>query len=136
MAACGVEYAVQDEASWEEVLATDPPERVRLLGGDRLAFARASGGSTDVALYAEPVLEAGRIELLTFLREQSIAVTAHRLGSPTHLVDGSAQLFGAQGGAPHHPHHSGGAVASLSQENLVLGRSRDDPSTSRSTLSL
>jgi len=34
------------------------------------------------------VLEAGRIELLTFLREQAVAVTAHRFGSPTAIADG------------------------------------------------
>jgi RHH-type proline utilization regulon transcriptional repressor/proline dehydrogenase/delta 1-pyrroline-5-carboxylate dehydrogenase len=42
----------------------------------------------DVALYAQPVLEAGRIELLTFLHEQAVAVTAHRFGSPTALAEG------------------------------------------------
>ncbi len=35
-----------------------------------------------------PDIEAGRIELLTFLREQAVAATAHRFGSPTALAEG------------------------------------------------
>ena len=70
------------------MLHTDPPARVRLLGGSRTEFAEASDGRPDVALYAHPVVEAGRVELLTFLREQAVAITAHRFGSPTALTEG------------------------------------------------
>ncbi len=91
VAELGVEVRIEDDAAWRSALQGDPPARVRLLGGSRTAFAEASDGRADVALYAQPVLEAGRIELLTFLREQAVAVTAHRFGSPTALVEG---LFG------------------------------------------
>jgi RHH-type proline utilization regulon transcriptional repressor/proline dehydrogenase/delta 1-pyrroline-5-carboxylate dehydrogenase len=64
---------------------------VRLIGGSRAAFADASQGRADVALYAQPAVEAGRIEMLTFLHEQAVAITAHRFGSPTPLAEG---LFG------------------------------------------
>lgn len=84
---CGATYAVEDETAWKQRLTTDPPHRVRLIGGTRLGFANLSGGRPDIALYAQPVVEAGRIELLTFLREQAISATAHRFGSPTHLLD-------------------------------------------------
>jgi len=40
-----------------------------------------------VAVYAEPVTEAGRIEMLPFLREQAVSITAHRFGTPNHLTD-------------------------------------------------
>ena len=85
---CGVIYRVDDADAWRAVLHTDPPARVRLLGGSRTEFAEASDGRPDVALYAHPVVEAGRVELLTFLREQAVAITAHRFGSPTALTEG------------------------------------------------
>jgi len=85
---CGVTYRVEDADAWRAVLRTDPPARVRLLGGSRAEFAEASDGRPDVALYAHPVLEAGRVELLTFLREQAVSITAHRFGSPTALTEG------------------------------------------------
>ncbi|WP_278257605.1 hypothetical protein [Nocardioides convexus] len=62
LAGLGVTVRVQDDAAWRRVLTTQPPARVRLLGGSRSAFAEASGGRVDVALYAQPVLEAGRVE--------------------------------------------------------------------------
>ncbi|MGU3497408.1 bifunctional proline dehydrogenase/L-glutamate gamma-semialdehyde dehydrogenase [Mycobacterium sp. C31M] len=87
-----IRYRVDGSAAWRDVLSrADAPARVRLLGGSRATFARDSAGRADIALYAQPVVEAGRIELLTFLREQAVTVTAHRFGSPTALVQG---LFG------------------------------------------
>ncbi|MEV5000728.1 bifunctional proline dehydrogenase/L-glutamate gamma-semialdehyde dehydrogenase [Nocardioides sp. LML1-1-1.1] len=91
LAGLGVTLRVEDGAAWRAVLTEQPPARVRLLGGSRRAFAEASAGRVDVALYAQPVVEAGRVELLTFLHEQAVAVTAHRFGSPTPLAEG---LFG------------------------------------------
>ncbi len=87
----GVTCRVEDADAWRKVLRGNAPARVRLLGGSREAFAEASEGRADIALYAQPVVEAGRVELLTFLREQAVSVTAHRFGSPTALVEG---LFG------------------------------------------
>uniref|UniRef100_UPI0024B8A622 aldehyde dehydrogenase family protein n=1 Tax=Mycolicibacterium poriferae TaxID=39694 RepID=UPI0024B8A622 len=84
---CGVTSRVDDGEEWRAVLRTDPPARVRLLGGSRTEFAETSDGRPDVALYAHPVVEAGRVELLTFLREQAVAITAHRFGSPTALTE-------------------------------------------------
>ena len=31
--------------------------------------------------------ESGRVELLVFLREQAVAITAHRFGTPSAIVD-------------------------------------------------
>ncbi|HRN29019.1 MAG TPA: hypothetical protein PK890_04890, partial [Terrimesophilobacter sp.] len=56
--------------------------RVRLVGGGHKELADALGGSPDVAIYADAVTESGRVELLPFLREQAIAITAHRFGNP------------------------------------------------------
>ena len=88
LAGLGVIHRVDDADAWQQVLQEDPPARVRLLGGSRTAFADASDGRADVALHAQPVVEAGRVEMLPFLREQSVTVTAHRFGSPTALVNG------------------------------------------------
>lgn len=58
------------------------------MGGERKAFADSSSGRADIALYAQPVVEAGRVELLTVLREQAAAITAHRFGSPAPVAEG------------------------------------------------
>ncbi|MDQ0615205.1 RHH-type proline utilization regulon transcriptional repressor/proline dehydrogenase/delta 1-pyrroline-5-carboxylate dehydrogenase [Microbacterium sp. W4I4] len=56
--------------------------RVRLIGTDAAATASAVDGSPSLAIYANPVVSAGRVELLTFLREQAVSITAHRFGTP------------------------------------------------------
>ncbi|MDI2022081.1 hypothetical protein PJL18_02610 [Paenarthrobacter nicotinovorans] len=45
------------------------------------------GGRPDVAVYHGAVTQAGRIEMLPFLREQAVSITAHRFGTPNHLSD-------------------------------------------------
>lgn len=57
-----------------------PGARIRLVGGDPLALEEALGASIDVAIHDGPVVEAGIIEMLPFLREQSVSITAHRFG--------------------------------------------------------
>jgi len=78
---------VEDRPAWRTALAGLNAGRVRLLGGQRGAFAEDSDGRPEIALYPRPVVEAGRVELLTFVQEQAVAVTAHRFGSPTSLVE-------------------------------------------------
>ncbi|TPW78464.1 bifunctional proline dehydrogenase/L-glutamate gamma-semialdehyde dehydrogenase [Schumannella sp. 10F1B-5-1] len=46
------------------------------------ALAAAAGGSPDVAIWSGPVTTAGRLELLPFLLEQAVSITAHRFGTP------------------------------------------------------
>ena len=75
-----------DEAWFAEVDARHAT-RVRLIGGDASALAKACNGRVDLAVWADPVTEAGRVELLPFLHEQAVSMTAHRFGSPTPLVD-------------------------------------------------
>lgn len=64
-----------------------PGGRIRLIGGNASALAEATGGRPDLAIYAHPVTEAGRVELLPFLHEQAVSITAHRFGTPNHLSD-------------------------------------------------
>ena len=56
--------------------------RVRLIGGSVRSLADAVGGNPDVAIYGGPVTTAGRVELLPYLHEQAVSITAHRFGNP------------------------------------------------------
>ena len=89
----GISATVENDAAW---LATAgrlaaagklSGARIRLIGGDAKALAEATGGRPDLAVYMHPVTEAGRVELLPFLHEQAISITAHRFGTPNHLSD-------------------------------------------------
>jgi RHH-type transcriptional regulator, proline utilization regulon repressor / proline dehydrogenase / delta 1-pyrroline-5-carboxylate dehydrogenase len=75
---------VESDESWLEFVKDGglTTSRVRLVGGDPLALAEALGGDPDVAIYAGPVTTAGRVELLPFLHEQAVSITAHRFGNP------------------------------------------------------
>jgi len=60
---------------------TRPPERVRLLGGRADALAVGFDGAPEVAIYGDEVTESGRVEMLPFLKEQAVSLTAHRFGA-------------------------------------------------------
>ena len=89
LAGRGCAVTVEDDAGWLARLGTgtELPSRIRLIGGDRTAVAAAVGGRPDVAVYDQPVTESGRVELLPFLHEQAISITAHRFGTPSPLAD-------------------------------------------------
>ncbi|MEO6943056.1 MAG: bifunctional proline dehydrogenase/L-glutamate gamma-semialdehyde dehydrogenase [Terrimesophilobacter sp.] len=80
----GVPIVVQDDEVWLASASRIATSRVRLIGGGHTELATALAGSPDIAIYSDDVTEAGRIELLPFLREQAIAITAHRFGNPDH----------------------------------------------------
>ncbi|MBP2413207.1 RHH-type proline utilization regulon transcriptional repressor/proline dehydrogenase/delta 1-pyrroline-5-carboxylate dehydrogenase [Arthrobacter stackebrandtii] len=61
--------------------------RIRLIGGDAASVYEATGGRPDLAIYHGEVTEAGRVEMLPFLHEQAVSITAHRFGTPNHLSD-------------------------------------------------
>ncbi|MBU2665091.1 proline dehydrogenase family protein [Actinoplanes bogorensis] len=84
VAAIPVDVRVEDDAAFAAGLRG--VNRVRLIGGSAPALAHATGGRPDLAIYAAPVTEAGRIELLPFLHEQAISITAHRFGNPDKLA--------------------------------------------------
>ncbi|WP_052542142.1 proline dehydrogenase family protein [Cryobacterium roopkundense] len=92
-----VPVSVESDEEWLERAARGgiTTTRVRLVGSDPIhgaadaasALATALGGSPDVAVYSHPVTQAGRVEVLPFLREQAISITAHRFGNPSALSD-------------------------------------------------
>jgi RHH-type proline utilization regulon transcriptional repressor/proline dehydrogenase/delta 1-pyrroline-5-carboxylate dehydrogenase len=57
------------------------PDRIRLLGSRADAMAVALDGAPEVAVYADDVTEAGRVEMLPFVKEQAVSLTAHRFGA-------------------------------------------------------
>jgi RHH-type proline utilization regulon transcriptional repressor/proline dehydrogenase/delta 1-pyrroline-5-carboxylate dehydrogenase len=88
-----IPVSVEDDAEWlasaGRLAAADKLSgaRIRLIGGSPAALAEATGGRPDVAIYAHDVTEAGRVELLPFLHEQAVSITAHRFGTPNHLSE-------------------------------------------------
>ncbi|NQX11755.1 bifunctional proline dehydrogenase/L-glutamate gamma-semialdehyde dehydrogenase [Microbacteriaceae bacterium VKM Ac-2855] len=78
--------AVETDAQWLRS-AANVRGRIRLIGAPASSLAEATGGRPDVAIYANPVTESGRVELLPFLREQAVSITAHRFGTPNGLTD-------------------------------------------------
>ena len=96
----GVKYEVKSDAQFREYLASNaktpvralagtPLEgtRIRYIGNDVKSIYSALGGRPDVAVYFAPVTEAGRIEMLPFLREQAVSITAHRFGNPNRFSE-------------------------------------------------
>ncbi|WP_394937872.1 bifunctional proline dehydrogenase/L-glutamate gamma-semialdehyde dehydrogenase [Psychromicrobium sp. YIM B11713] len=91
----GVQALVETEADWVARVTARGAIRVRLVGDvnrtAETALLDASEGSPDIAIYSGAVTEAGRVELLPFLHEQAIAITAHRFGNPDNI---SHTVFG------------------------------------------
>jgi RHH-type proline utilization regulon transcriptional repressor/proline dehydrogenase/delta 1-pyrroline-5-carboxylate dehydrogenase len=80
----GAPAHIEDAATWHrraQRLARSGG-RVRLLGGAASALAVAVEGAPSLAVYAGEVVSAGRVELLPFVREQAVSITAHRFGAP------------------------------------------------------
>jgi RHH-type proline utilization regulon transcriptional repressor/proline dehydrogenase/delta 1-pyrroline-5-carboxylate dehydrogenase len=81
---------VEDDTTWLAGLSAASHDRIRLIGAPAApasVVADATGGRPDLAVHDHAVTEAGRIELLPFLKEQAVSITAHRFGTPNHLTD-------------------------------------------------
>jgi RHH-type proline utilization regulon transcriptional repressor/proline dehydrogenase/delta 1-pyrroline-5-carboxylate dehydrogenase len=78
--------AIETDARFAERMRDARPARIRLIAPDGAAVARALhaslDGDPDVAIWSGAVTAAGRVELLPFLREQAVSITAHRFGNP------------------------------------------------------
>ncbi|WP_243076085.1 bifunctional proline dehydrogenase/L-glutamate gamma-semialdehyde dehydrogenase [Microbacterium sp. SS28] len=84
--ASGVGIVREDAAAAHARLAALPRPRVRLLGATAAVLDRAAAGRPDIAVFDGPVTRAGRVELLPFLHEQAVSITAHRFGNPDALA--------------------------------------------------
>ncbi|GAB3920967.1 1-pyrroline-5-carboxylate dehydrogenase [Microlunatus endophyticus] len=81
-----VPISVRSDDDWQQQLVR-VTGRVRLIGADGRAALAAAGGSPELGIWGDAVTEAGRLELLPFLLEQSISLTAHRFGNSSPLSD-------------------------------------------------
>jgi len=61
--------------------------RVRVVGASAQFGVEQGRGDVTLAMYDQPVTEAGRIELLPYFKEQAISITAHRFGNPVPWVN-------------------------------------------------
>ncbi|KQO65126.1 proline dehydrogenase family protein [Curtobacterium sp. Leaf261] len=80
--------SIASSSSFHESVVRMDGGRVRLIGGSFAALAAATDGRPDLAVYDGPVTESGRVEMLPFLREQAVSITAHRFGTPNALSAG------------------------------------------------
>ena len=84
------------EARVSRLAAKQGPQasaRVRIVAGASRAEAvaavyEATAGKPDVAVYGGEVVSAGRVEMLPYLHEQAVSITAHRFGTPNKLSEG------------------------------------------------
>lgn len=83
-----VAVTIQSDGDWAAELGAVDAGRIRLLGSAASTVTAATGGRPDIAVYAGPVTESGRIELLPFVQEQAVSITAHRFGTPSTFSDG------------------------------------------------
>lgn len=87
--AAGVRVDVEDDERFAG-RAARLRGRLRFIGSEAQyrAVAEAAGGSCELAIWRRAVTESGRLELLPFLHEQAVSITAHRFGTPNHLTEG------------------------------------------------
>lgn len=64
--------------------------RLRLIGGSRSEVCEAISNAVEISVFSDDVTLAGRVEMLPFLREQTISIRAERHGRPDPRV---ARLF-------------------------------------------
>lgn len=72
----GCQVSIEPTSTWLDSLANRDIERVRVIAEPDLML------PVEIACYDHAVVESGRIELLCYWREQSIAITDHRFGNP------------------------------------------------------
>lgn len=89
-----VHAVFEDTTQWlhrvKELADTDPAQgtgRIRLIGStDTAETIRAVAHRPEVAIHRQPVTSAGRLEMLPFIREQAVTMTAHRFGTVNDLA--------------------------------------------------
>lgn len=73
---------VETEREFVSRVSVALPDRIRLLGSRADAMSVALDGAPEVAIYADEVTESGLVEMLPFVKEQAVSITAHRFGAP------------------------------------------------------
>jgi RHH-type proline utilization regulon transcriptional repressor/proline dehydrogenase/delta 1-pyrroline-5-carboxylate dehydrogenase len=75
-------YVVETERSFAARISVNLPERIRLLGSRWDSLSVDLDGAPEVAIWANDVTESGWVEILPFVIEQAVSMTAHRFGAP------------------------------------------------------
>lgn len=81
---------IEPDTEFAGRMAVERPARIRVIAPEGANDPHATGralleavdGAPDVAVWSGPVTASGRVELLPFLREQALSITAHRFGNP------------------------------------------------------
>ena len=77
-----IEFVEESNEALAEVVRTERTDRVRFAAGDRAPMVVRNAAATSCVYLADaPILLEGRIELLWYLREQSISDNYHRYGN-------------------------------------------------------
>jgi len=79
---CLSRFVVESELALVDRVRTNPPARIRLVRGNASVMYVQFDGDPSVAIYDNEVTESGRVELVPFLKEQAVSITAHRFGAP------------------------------------------------------
>lgn len=80
--AATIEFVEESDATLAEVIRGNQTDRVRYANPDRVAdVVRIAAAEVGLFLATSPVLAVGRIELLHYLREQSLSIDYHRYGN-------------------------------------------------------
>ncbi|WP_334171758.1 bifunctional proline dehydrogenase/L-glutamate gamma-semialdehyde dehydrogenase [Sinomonas sp.] len=86
----GVQIVREDTPAWFGRARKMQSGRIRLIASPvsptASELSEVLGGRPDVAVYRHPVVGSGRVELLPFLHEQAVSLTAHRFGNPNSLI--------------------------------------------------
>ncbi|WP_221583687.1 bifunctional proline dehydrogenase/L-glutamate gamma-semialdehyde dehydrogenase [Microbacterium sp. G2-8] len=84
LAEVAVSVHIEDASAWAARAAsyTDTGARIRLVGAPAEPIIEATEGEPNIAIYRNDVTSAGRVEMLPFVREQAVSITAHRFGNP------------------------------------------------------
>jgi len=91
--AAGIEIVVEEDGAVAERLATAPDLRLRYAGRERVpAGVRRAAAAAGVWIADVPVVGEGRVELLWYLREQTLSHDYHRYGN-----------LGVRAGEPRRP---------------------------------
>ena len=75
-------FFIESEMAFVDRVRTNPPGKVRLLNGNSSVLYVQFDGDPSVAIYDNEVTESGRVEIVPFMKEQAVSMTAHRFGAP------------------------------------------------------
>lgn len=84
------QLVVEDAAAWSARVAGTKSGRIRLIGASTEELQNPVYANPALAFFSGAVTESGRVELLPFLQEQSVSVTAHRFGTLREIPDFTA----------------------------------------------